>query len=270
MSDLKEQARRLGFHAMTAHWEEYSNQPWVPKLLEEEEAEKGRRSLERRIKEAKIGPFKTFADFDWRWPKRVDRELVEDLFTLKFLAEAANVIFIGQNGVGKTMLAQNLAFEALLAGHDARFVNASQLLNELSNCEGSYARKRCFNKYCGVDLLVIDEVGYLSYDNRFADLLYEVITGRYQNLSTIVTTNRPFKEWGEVFPNAACVVTLVDRLTHKAEIVPIEGESYRHREAQERTDAKAKQRQERRKKTAKGKVQSIEEATETAHREDEV
>jgi DNA replication protein DnaC len=245
MDDLEVKAKRLGFHAMVAQWNEYANQPWVPKLLEQEEVEKKRRSLERRIKEAKLEHFKAIVDFDWSWPKRIDREQIEDLFTLKFLEEPANVMFIGQNGVGKTMLAQNIAFEALQAGHDVRFIKCSQLLNELSNCEGPYARRRCLSKYCGVDLLVIDEVGYLSYDNCYADLLYEVISGRYQKLSTIVTTNRTFKEWTDVFPNAACVVTLVDRLIHKAEIVAIDAGSYRHREAHERAERKAKQRQEK-------------------------
>src|SRR5262249_42078851 len=120
-----------------------------------------------------------------------------------------------------------------------------------STADGAYARRRCLRKYSLIDLLIVDEVGYLSYDNRYADLLYEVITARYQNRSTIVTTNRPFKEWGTVFPNAACVVTLVDRLLHKAEIISIDAESYRHREATERAAAKEKERQEKKKQKKK-------------------
>ena len=128
-----------------------------------------------------------------------------------------------------------------------RFIKASTLLEELSTADGAYSRRRCLRKYSLVDLLIIDEVGYLSYDNRYADLLYEVINARYESKSTIVTTNREFKEWGSVFPNAACVVTLVDRLLHKAEIVTIEAESYRHREAKERAAEKEKKRKTRKK-----------------------
>ena len=213
-----------------------------------EEQERDRRSLERRIKEAHIGQFKPMSEFDWNWPTKIDREQVEELFNLNFLDERANVVLIGTNGIGKTMVAQNLAHQALMTGISTRFIKASQMLTELMECDGSMARRRRLQKYCKTGLLVIDEVGYMNYDNRFADLLYEVISGRYQNCSTIVTTNKSFKEWGEVFPNAACVVTLVDRLLHKAETIRIEGESFRHREATERAAAKEKARQTKKKR----------------------
>lgn len=245
MTELIAKAKRLGFHGMVAQWEDYSKQPWLPSLLMLEEEERRLRSFTRRVRDAKIGQFKPLADYDWTWPKRIDRELVEELFTFKFLTQAANVVFMAPNGLGKTMFAQNLAYQALLAGHDAKFVKASKLLDELSECDGAHARRRCLRKYCGVDLLVVDEVGYMRYGDHHADLLYEVISERYQNLSTIVTTNKPFKEWGEVFPNAACVVTLVDQLIHKAEIVVIEGDSYRQKEAKERQEAREKQRKEK-------------------------
>jgi DNA replication protein DnaC len=252
MSDeLKNKARKLGFYSIVAHWQEYGNQPWLTALLEEEAAERAQRSMDRRIKEAKLGEFKPMTEFDWQWPKKVDRELIDELFTLQFLDGANNVILLGKNGNGKTMIAQNLGYRSLLAGHSVRFTKASELLDELSTADGAYARRRCLRKYSLIDLLIVDEVGYLSYDNRYADLLYEVITARYQNRSTIVTTNRPFQEWGAVFPNAACVVTLVDRLLHKAEIVSIDAESYRHREAKERAAAKEKERQEKKKQKKK-------------------
>jgi DNA replication protein DnaC len=245
MTELIAKAKRLGFHGIVAHWDEYSTQPWMQKLLELEEEERGLRSFARRIRDAKIGHFKPLAEYDWSWPTRIDRELVEELFTFKFLTQATNVVFMAPNGLGKSMLAQNLAYQALLAGHDAKFVKASKLLDELSQCDGAHARRKCLRKYCSVDLLAIDEVGYMRYGDHHADLLYEVISERYQNLSTIVTTNKPFKEWGDVFPNAACVVTLVDQLMHKAEIVVIEGDSYRQKEAKERAEAREKQRKER-------------------------
>ena len=94
--------------------------------------------------------------------------------------------------------------------------------------------ERSDRQYAAPDVLIIDEVGYLSYSNRHADLLFELVSRRYQNKSTVVTTNRAFADWGEVFPNAACVVSLIDRLMHRAEVVRIDGESYRAKEAQER------------------------------------
>jgi DNA replication protein DnaC len=253
MIDLKTKAKRLGFHGMAAHWDEYANEPWLGKLFKQEEEEKALRSFTRRVKEAKIGEFKPLSEFDWTWPKEVDRELVEELFTFKFLEEKANVIFIGDNGLGKSMLAQNLAYQSLVAGHDARFVKASILLDELSQCDGAHARKRCLRKYSAVDLLVVDEIGYMRYGDDHADLLYEVLTARYPHLSTIVTTNKTFQEWGQVFPNAAPVVTLVDRLVHKAEIVVIKGDSYRAKEAAERAALRTKKRKEKQAKKKGGK-----------------
>lgn len=242
---LKARAKQLGLHAIVSRWQDYCNQPWLPALLQEEEAERAQRSMDRRIKEAKLGQFKPMSEFDWNWPRKIERELIDELFSLEFLNGASNVVLVGPNGNGKSMIAQNLGFQALIAGHSVRFTKASELLDELSGADGAFARRRCLRKYSLVDLLIVDEVGYLSYDNRYADLLYEVITARYQNRSTIITTNRPFQEWGAVFPNAACVVTLVDRLVHKAEIVAIEAESYRQKEAMEAAAEKEKKRKAR-------------------------
>jgi DNA replication protein DnaC len=125
------------------------------------------------------------------------------------------------------------------------------MLDELLQCGGAASRRRRIKNLFRVDLLVIDEVGYMSYDSRYADLLYEVISERYQHKSTIVTTNKAFSAWGDIFPDAACVVTMVDRLTHHAELALIEGESWRHHEAEERAKAREKARKT---KTEKKKV----------------
>jgi DNA replication protein DnaC len=243
---LREQAQALRLHGLLAHWPEVMGQAetahWVAQWLRWETAERSRRSLERRLREAHIGRFKPLADFDWSWPKQVDRAAIEELMTLQFLAEASNVVFVGSNGVGKTMCACNLGYQAVLAGHTALFTTAGQLLGDLAALDSDSGLRRRLRHYAAPDLLLIDEVGYLSYSNRHADLLFELISRRYQHKSTVVTTNRAFRDWGEVFPNAACVVSLIDRLMHRAEVIRIEGESYRQKEAEERLAARARAR----------------------------
>ncbi len=236
---LRPRAQRLGLHGLLACWEQWGRAAWVEPLLAAEETERQRRSLERRVRAAKLGRFKPLADFDWDWPRSADRALVEELFTLGFLREGANVVFVGPNGVGKTTLAQNLVHQAVLAGHTALRVTASEMLGDLIVQDGPAALRRRLRHYCRPQLLCIDEVGYLSYDTRHADLLFEIVHRRQDGKSTVVTTNRPFAEWGEVFPNAASVVALVDRLVHKAEIVRIDADSYRLKEAMEREAARA-------------------------------
>jgi DNA replication protein DnaC len=232
----------LNLHGLLAHWGEVSNETWVTPLLGWEEQERSRRGLERRARTAHIGHFRPIADFDWSWPKRCDRGTVEALLTLEFLKDATNVVLVGPNGVGKSTIAQNIAHQALIEGHTVLFTSAGQLLGDLSALDSDSALRRRLRHYARPALLVIDEVGYLSYSNRHADLMFELISRRYQNKSTLVTTNRPFAEWREVFPNAACVVSLVDRLLHHAEIVSIEGDSYRLKEARERTEQRTRLR----------------------------
>jgi DNA replication protein DnaC len=239
---LRQRAQALHLHGLVAHWPEIAGESWVEPLIVWEEQERLRRSLERRLQAARIGRFKSLCDFDWTWPKRCDRAAVEALMSLDFLNEAANVVLIGPNGVGKSMLAQNLAHQALVNGATCLFTTAGQMLGELAALDSDSALRRRLRHYAAPDLLVIDEVGYLSYGNRHADLLFELVSRRYETKSTVVTTNRPFAEWHEVFPNAACVVSLVDRLIHNAEIIAIEGESYRLKEARERSERRTRQR----------------------------
>ena len=235
-------AAALNLHGLLAHWSEVAAEAWVTPLLGWEEQERARRGLERRLRAAHIGRFKPLCDFDWSWPKRCDRAVVDALMTLEFLKDATNVVLVGPNGVGKSTIAQNIAHQALIEGHNVLFTSAGQLLGDLCALDSNSALRRRLRHYARPALLVIDEVGYLSYSNRHADLMFELISRRYQNKSTLVTTNRPFAEWREVFPNAACVVSLVDRLLHNAEIVSIEGDSYRLKEARERTEQRARQR----------------------------
>jgi DNA replication protein DnaC len=162
--------------------------------------------------------------------------------SLDFLNDAANVVLVGGNGLGKSTIAKNIAHQALTSGHTVLFTTAGQLLGSLAALDSDSALRRRLRQYEAPRLLVIDEIGYLSYSNRHADLLFELISRRYEKKSTVVTTNRAFAEWSNVFPNAACVVSLVDRLVHNSEIVVIEGESYRAKEARERAEQRARKR----------------------------
>ena len=246
-----DRAKRLGLWGILAHWNELHerDQPWLQRLFDWEERERQRRSLERRLRQAHIGRFKPLADFDWHWLVKGDHAAVEELMTLEFIGEAANAVLLGPNGVGKSTIARNIAYQAVLQGHTVRFVSASEMLNELAAQDGDAALRRRLKLYAQPSLLLIDELGYLAYGNRHADLLFEIISRRYEHKSTVVTTNKPFAEWGELFPNATCVVSLIDRLVHNAEILHFEGESYRLKEARERREQKKKQRAARAGKT---------------------
>jgi len=237
--ELRQRARALGLHGLALRWDEFGSEPWITHLIEVEEEERGRRSLERRLRNARIGRFKPIADFDWKWPREIPRQRIEELLALGFVGEPANAVLLGPNGTGKTMIAKNLAHQALLRGFTVRFTTASDMLHDLAAQNTDVSLTRRLRRYTAPQLLVIDEVGYLSYDTRYADLLFEVITRRYEQRATVVSTNKIFAEWKDVFPNAACVVTLVDRLIHRAEIITIDGDSYRLKEAKERAVSKA-------------------------------
>jgi len=238
---LPEQLRTLGLFRTAEEFSDFvaraTRSRWAPaQLLEElvrgELADRARRSLERRLARAHLGRFKPLADFDWNWPKRIDRPALERLLQLEFLTRAENVVLVAAQGLGKTMLAKNLAHAAVLAGHSALFVTASDLLLDLGKQEGGRALERRLHHYATPHLLVLDELGYLSYDNHAADLLFQIVSRRYERRSLVVTTNLPFAEWTTIFPNAACATALIDRLTHHAEILLLEGDSYRRREAE--------------------------------------
>ncbi len=201
-------------------------------LVQDELTARTRRRVERRLLDARLGRFKPMADWEWDWPKQIHRPTVDRVFTLDFLTKRENVILVAAHGLGKTMLAKNLVHQAILAGHSARFLTASDLVLDLTSQETARALHRRLRTYARPSILAIDEIGYLASDAHAADLLFQVVSRRYEQKSIILTTNLPFKQWDTVFPNAACAVALIDRLTHHAEIISIEGESYRKREAE--------------------------------------
>ena len=206
---------------------------------------KVQRSLERRFKRSKIGRFKPIADFDWNWPKKIDRGAIESALTLDFLREGRNFIVLGSNGLGKTMILKNIAHQAVLDGHSVLVRTASDMLDELDSDSPELRRQR-LRKYFLPKLLCIDELGYLSYDENAADLLFHVVNPRYDaRRSIVLTTNLAFKDWNTVFPNATCIATLLDRLTHHADVTVLEGKSYRVRESEQENDERKQRRRQK-------------------------
>ena len=250
MNSLAVQLQQIGLRAVPAELDDFlaraTKARWSPRVLLEqlaqaEASERSRRSLERRLRLSGIKSFKPMADFDWAWPTKIERDVIERALTLDFLHEGRNLVLVGRNGLGKTMIAQNICHAAVLAGSSVLFRSAPALLEELHR-QSPEGRRRKLRGSANVGLLCIDEVGYLSFDDKAADLLYEVINRRYERKSVIVTTNRPFKEWNEVFPNATCIATLLDRLLHHADVTVIEGNSYRVRESEQETAARRRKK----------------------------
>jgi len=249
-NSLPAQLQQIGLRALPAQLDDFlaraTKARWSPhqileQLAQAEIAERSRRSLERRLRLSGLKRFKPMADFEWSWPSKIEREMIERALTLDFVPEARNVVLVGANGLGKTMIAQNICYAAVLAGYSVLFRSAAALLEELQR-QTPEGRRSKLRTYTNAGLLCIDEVGYLSFDDKAADLLYEVVNRRYERKPVILTTNRPFKEWNEVFPNATCIITLLDRLLHHADVTVIEGDSYRVRESEQETAARRRRK----------------------------
>jgi DNA replication protein DnaC len=179
------------------------------------------------LKRSAIFPLTTFDAFDFDYPKSIDRDLVLKAASLDFVREKTNVVFIGPSGVGKTHLANAIGQLACLRGYRVRFTVAADLVNDLVSGQARNTLHRRLAAWSAPDVLLIDELGYLSFDARGADLLYQVFNKRYQRASTLVTTNLPFKDWGKLFHNAAAASAIADRLVHKGILVRIAGKSRR-------------------------------------------
>lgn len=240
MSDLQPTLKALGFHYCAEHLDDViahaTKKRLSPRQLFEhvaqlENQERARRSLERRLSRSRLGPFKPMVDFDWRWPTKINRTDVDAALELDFLEHERNLVLVAAEGLGKTMIARNVIHNAILDGRSALFISAAELLLDLGAQESARGLDRRLKYYARIGLLAIDEIGYLSYDIRNADLLFQLVSMRYEKKPLVLTTNLHFSEWPNIFPGAACTTALIDRVVHHADIIAIEGKSYRLREA---------------------------------------
>jgi DNA replication protein DnaC len=189
------------------------------------------RATRRRIQSARFPQIKTLEQFRWSWPKKINQLQVKNLFRLNFIEEKSNVIFLGSVGLGKTHLATALGYQACLKGHTVLFCSAVDTINNLAAAQSAGRLKQELKKYHKPALLILDELGYLPIDKTGADLLFQIISHRYEQGSLIITTNRVFKDWPEIFNNDSTLTSaLLDRLLHHTETILIEGKSYRMKE----------------------------------------
>lgn len=235
--DLTEVLRRLNLTTIAQHYENLGREAardglchveYLRRLAEAEAAARYERSVQRRTKAARLPVLKTLEQFDWSWPKKINRTQVQDLFRLRFVEQNTNVVFIGGVGLGKTHFALALAHSACLNNVPTLFAQAVEIVNMLSAAQATNTLSKALKAYVAPRLLVVDELGYLPMDKRGADLIFQVISARYERGTTVITTNTVYKQWARIFNNDATLTTaILDRLVHHCETVTIEGKSYR-------------------------------------------
>lgn len=188
---------------------------------------------------SRIGEFKPLSDFDWSWYQEIDRDAIDGAMKGDYVRDGGNIILMGPHGVGKTTIIKNLCHQAILSGQTVLFTSASRLLNDLTGTDSPSTLHRRLMYYGRMHVLAIDELGYLSYDQRAADLFFQIISRRHEaKKPVLISTNLAFKDWDTVFPNATSTVALIDRLTHRAETINIVAESWRRKESKERSASK--------------------------------
>ena len=216
--------------AKTAARKKWDHIQFLSELVEQESNLRHDRCIQRRIKMARFPVIKTMDQFDWSWPKKINQAQIKNLFRLKCIEEKSNIILIGSVGLGKTHIATALGYQACLKNNTVLFTSAIDAVNNLIAAQHAGQLKQELKKYLKPSLLLMDELGYLPIDKNGADLLFQIISERYERGSIIITTNRVFKEWPEIFNNDSTLTSaLLDRLLHHTEAVLIEGDSYRMR-----------------------------------------
>jgi DNA replication protein DnaC len=214
--------------AKIAAQKQWTHIEYLSELMKQEVNLRCDKLIQRSIQSANFPVIKTLDQFDWLWPKKINQTQIKNLFRLKFIEEKSNVVFIGSVGVGKSHIASALGYQACLKGHTVLFTSAIDAINNLIAAQRAGRLKQELKKYLRPKLIILDELGYLPIDNNGADLLFQIISARYEQGSIIITTNRVFKEWAQIFNNDSTLTSaLLDRLLHHTEAVVIEGKSYR-------------------------------------------
>ena len=239
-SQLEARLQRLQLRYIQNHYQELaakaaaqqlSHLDYLAHLIEGETAMRESRGIERRIKNARFPVLKTLDDFQWGWPQKINRPQIQNLFRLAFIATKTNVVLIGNVGLGKTHLSIALGCAACQNGHTVLFATAVDIINTLAAAQSAGRLKREFQRYLKPAVLIIDELGYLPIDKLGADLLFQIISQRYERAPTVITTNRVYKRWSQIFNNDSTLTSaILDRVLHHAETIVIEGKSFRMKE----------------------------------------
>jgi DNA replication protein DnaC len=233
---LKEQLLYLGLTRIAEAYREHlaqaqktsqSHLDFLDAVIADESAARFDRRVRRRISRARFPVMKTIESYDWSWPSKIDRQRISGLFDLDFIDQKRNALFIGGTGVGKTHLAIALGVAACQKGKSVVFRTAMELVNELAAAQTDATFLRKLRFFTQPEVLLIDELGYIPVDKHGADLLFQVVSQRYERGSIVLTTNRVPKDWAKVFNDATVASAVLDRLAHHSEIVVIEGKSYR-------------------------------------------
>jgi DNA replication protein DnaC len=234
---LESQLQRLQLRHFQTHYQaaadkaaeqQRSHVDYLAQLAEGETALRENRSIERRIRDARFPVLKTLEDFQWSWPRKINRPQIQNLFRLAFIAAHANIVLIGNVGLGKTHLSIALGHAACLNGHTVLFTTAIDIVNTLAAAQAAGRLKRELTRYLKPALLIVDELGYLPIDKHGADLLFQIISQRYERAPMVITTNRVYKHWSQIFNNDSTLTSaILDRVLHHAETVVIEGKSFR-------------------------------------------
>ena len=206
----------------------WSHVAYLARLLEGEANVRKDRATKSRIRLARFPVLKTLEQFRWDWPTRINRLQGQNHFHLEFIKAKANLILLGGVGLGKTHLATALGYTACLQGYSVLFASAIDVINTLAAAKNAGRLKAELKKYTKPALLILDELGYLPIDKMGADLLFQVISLRYEQGAIVITSNRAFKEWPKIFNNdSTLTAAILDRLLHHAETIIIEGKSFR-------------------------------------------